>query len=66
MMMILMVMILKLLLVLDLWLGVTDINNARHVKKYKQKISACSIASNTTVGMVYPRRQKKRNSTIFN
>ena len=46
-------MILKLLFMLDLWLGVGDINNAKHVKeKYKQQIntssSSCSNSSTSS------------------
>ena len=28
----------------DLWHGVIDINNAKHLKRYKQIFNACSMA----------------------
>ena len=46
-------MIMKLLFLLDLWLGVIDISNANYVKKDKQRINANSMASNEGVGLVY-------------
>ena len=44
--------ILKLLLMLDVWFGVLDIN--------KQIINLCSMASNKVVEMLYAKRRKKK------
>ena len=45
MMLILMKMILKLLFMSDFWLRAVDLNNVEHLKKYKQRINACRMAS---------------------
>ena len=50
---------------LHLLAGIVDLNKAKHVKNDRWKISACSMASNKSVGLVYVKRWKKRNKTIF-
>ena len=45
MMLILIKMILKPLVMSDLWLGVIELNNVRYLKRFKQRINACSMAS---------------------
>ena len=50
-------MILKLLLMSDLWLSVIDISNARHVKKnISKEFNACNMTSNKMVGLVCVKR----------
>ena len=49
----------KLLLISDLWHGTVDINNVKHLKRYKQRINACSMASYKMVGLVLPEDEKK-------
>ena len=53
---ILTMMTLELLFMLDFWLGVIDIDNARHIKNDKQRINACSMTSSKVVGLVRIRR----------
>ena len=39
---------------------ITNKQNAKHLKRYKQRISACSMASNKMVWLAHVRRWKKR------
>ena len=66
MMLILMKMILKLLFMSDLWLRAIYLNNVEHLKKYKQRINACRMASYKMVRLVYVKRWEKISKTIFN
>ena len=61
---ILMIMILKLLFMLDLWLGVKNINKVKHLKRAKARTNGCSMTLNKMVGLVCARRQKKRKIEI--
>lgn len=56
---ILMIMILKLLFMLDLRLGVKNINKVKHLKRAKARTNGCSMTLNKMVGLVCARRQKK-------
>ena len=49
----------------EVWLGVIDINDTNHIKRYKQRINACSIVSNKMMGLVLSRKRKNRNRTTF-
>ena len=44
---------------LDLWLSVIYRNNARHVKKYNQRINGCSIAIYKAMGLLHARKRKE-------
>ena len=60
-MLVLTMMVLKLLSMLDLMLGTIDKNNARYVKKNKQRINIiCSMALNKMVGLVHIRKWKNK------
>ena len=48
----------KLLITLDLWFGILDLNKAKHVKK-KQANNYCSMAPNEIVGLVHVKMTKK-------
>ena len=52
----LMKMILLILFLLDLLLGIIDLNNVKHVKKDRRKIEVYCIASKISVGLVYDNR----------
>ena len=45
-------MILKLLVMSDFWLGVINLKNARHFKKDRWRINACSMASKKMMRLV--------------
>ena len=49
----------------DIKPGIRGSNNSSHGKKYKQRINACSMASNKIVRLVFARRCGKRNRPIF-
>ena len=51
-------MILKLLLFLELLLGVIDLNNAMHAGKGGEIINCYSMASSKSVGLVYDKKWK--------
>ena len=40
----------------NLWLGAINLNNAKHLKRNKQRINACSMASYKMVGLVHVRK----------
>ena len=46
-------MILKLLFMSDLWVSVIDLNKGKHLKRYKQRIHACSMTSNKMVELLH-------------
>ena len=54
-----MIVIQKLLIMLDLWVAIINISNAKHVKK------RCSMESNMVVGLVRVRRGKKKVESFF-
>ena len=54
----LMKMILKLLSMLNSWLGVIDISNVKHVKKDRQRTTAYCMTFNKSVGLVYDKIRK--------
>ena len=64
MMIILMKMIQKLLMRLDLRLGIINRNKVKVIKN-KQRNNVCGMASKKTVGLAHFRRREKRNITIF-
>ena len=54
-----MIMILKLLFMLDLRLGVKNINKVKYLKRAKARTNGYSMTFNKMVGLVCARRQKK-------
>ena len=58
-------MILKLSLMSDLWLSIKDLNNVKHLKKFKQRINTCCILSNKKVRLVRISRSKKERKHFF-
>ena len=65
MMIILMMMFLKLLSVLDFWFSAIYTDNARHVKRYNQKVNDCSMTSNNMVGLMDVRWWKNEIEPFF-
>ena len=59
MMVILTTVILKPLIMLDLWLGIIDISNTNYVEKDRQKFFACSIPFSKSVELVHVTDKKK-------
>ena len=49
-------MILELLFMSELLVGVMDLNNIKHLKRYKRRFNACSMASYKIVGLVRLKR----------
>ena len=43
-----------------IWLGIIDTKNAKHEKRVKKRINACTMASKKVVEMVHTRRWKKK------
>ena len=47
------------------WLGTINLSSAKHLKRNKQRINACSLESNKMVQLMHARRREKRNRIIF-
>ena len=58
-------MILKLLIMLDLWLRVINLSNTKHVKRNKQRIIAFGMASNKMVNWCISGDKKGRGKHYF-
>lgn len=50
---------------LNLSFDATDINNAKYLKRYKQRINFCSMASSKIVAFAHARKRKKNLESIL-
>ena len=57
----LMKMIIILLFLSHFWLGILNLKNVKHLKRYKRRINACGVASHRLWDWCVSEDEKKRN-----
>ena len=55
----------EIIILLDLWFGVIDLKNVKHLKVFMRRINDCSMAYFKTTELAHTRRWEQRNKTIL-